>query len=186
MPPTYLRALPPGLPIDPATGPAAQVPALLLGLGPGLTPAGDDVLAGALVALRSAVDPAADALEAAVPPPIRWPGTSTVSAALLGHAALGECIPELAHCWRRWTAGRRCRAAVARLRAVGDSSGAALIAGVRLASCRGDHVSRLVEVAIRRLPGLGGADAGEPGGRRGDRACGRRWSRWPPSSTSSC
>ena len=128
-------ALPPGLPIDPTVGLAAQVPALL-GLGPGLTPAGDDVLAGALVALRAAADPAADALAAAVAGAEPLARTSTVSAALLGHAARGECIPELAGLLAALDGRGSPAAAVARLRAVGDSSGPALIAGVRLALCR--------------------------------------------------
>src|SRR5262249_39110492 len=73
----------------------APAVAQLLGRGPGLTPTGDDVLAGALVALSALGAPAAvvlaDAVTAAAPG-----ATTTVSAALLTHAARGECIPQLA------------------------------------------------------------------------------------------
>ncbi len=126
--------LPAGLPIDAAVGLAGQVPALL-GLGPGVTPAGDDVFAGALVALRAAADPAADALAAAVADAEPLARTSTVSAALLGHAARGECVPELAALLAALDGRGSLPPAVRRLRAVGESSGAALLAGVRLALC---------------------------------------------------
>ncbi len=66
----------------------------LLGSGPGLTPAGDDVLAGFLVgAAAFGLDAAALRHAIAVRAPAR---TTTLSAALLWHAARGECIDELA------------------------------------------------------------------------------------------
>jgi hypothetical protein len=67
----------------------------LLGRGPGLTPLGDDVLAGALVTLAALGDPGFAPLAAEVDAlaPTR---TTFVSAALLRHAARGECVPELA------------------------------------------------------------------------------------------
>jgi hypothetical protein len=128
-----LPAEPPAmLPLDPSSGLDGQVRALL-GLGPGVTPAGDDVLAGALVALRAAADPAADRLAAAVAAAEPLTRTSTVSAALLGHAARGEAIPELAGLLGALDGRGPLPPAVRRLQAVGESSGAALIAGVRLA-----------------------------------------------------
>jgi hypothetical protein len=78
-----------------ATGaPLAAHVRRLLGRGPGLTPLGDDVLAGALVTLVALGAPAATRLGAAVTreAPRR---TTFVSAALLHHAARGECVPEL-------------------------------------------------------------------------------------------
>lgn len=67
----------------------------LLGAGPGLTPYGDDVLAGALVTLVALGSPAAATLAARVLPQA-FRRTTFVSAALLTHAARGECVPELA------------------------------------------------------------------------------------------
>jgi hypothetical protein len=67
----------------------------LLGRGPGLTPLGDDLLAGLLVTLRALRAPAVEPLARAVR--AHAPGRTTfVSAALLHHAARGECVPELA------------------------------------------------------------------------------------------
>ena len=105
----------------------------LLGLGPGLTPAGDDVLAAALVALRAAGSPRADDLAnavAAAKPDVR---TTLVSAALLRHAAQGQCIPELAAVLRALDGSGNLERALVTLRAVGHTSGDALAAGVRLA-----------------------------------------------------
>ncbi len=104
----------------------------LLGLGPGLTPAGDDVLAGALVTLVAAADPRAVALRAGVraAAPQR---TTAVSAALLRHAGRGECGPELADLLRALAGAADPVVALGRLCAVGHSSGAALAWGVLLA-----------------------------------------------------
>ena len=105
----------------------------LLGLGPGLTPAGDDVLAAALVALRAAGSPLADDLASAVAagrPDVR---TTLVSAALLRHAAQGECIPELATVLRALDGRGNLDRALGALHAVGHTSGDALAAGLRFA-----------------------------------------------------
>lgn len=76
-------------------GPLARAVRRLLGAGPGLTPLGDDVLAGALVTLGALGDPGFGRLGAEVDAlaPAR---TTFVSATLLRHAARGECLPELA------------------------------------------------------------------------------------------
>jgi hypothetical protein len=76
---------------------ASPAPAVarLLGRGPGLTPTGDDVLAGALVCLNALGAPAATVLGQAVLAAAPS-ATTTVSAALLRHAARGECVPQLA------------------------------------------------------------------------------------------
>lgn len=103
----------------------------LLGLGPGLTPAGDDVLAGALVTLRAAADPAAEALAAAIGDCTGR--TTTVSAALLTHAARGECIAELAGFLGALDEPGDLGPALAALLAVGATSGQALALGVHRA-----------------------------------------------------
>lgn len=100
---------------------------VLLGRGPGLTPLGDDVLAGWLVgryargrrdgAVRTAV--LAEAARR----------TTAVSAVLLAHAARGEAVPEL----RAYVAAPT-PASLAALRAVGHTSGTGLALGVALAS----------------------------------------------------
>ena len=95
----------------------------LLGRGPGLTPFGDDVLAGALVTLRALASPRASSLASAVVGQLHR--TTVVSAALLRHAARGECIPELA------AVLAPSAAALPALLAVGHSSGRGLAQGVR-------------------------------------------------------
>jgi hypothetical protein len=110
----------------------------LLGRGPGLTPIGDDVLAAAMVCLHAvgspAVGPLAAAVNAAAPD-----ATTAVSAALLRHAARGECIPQLAELLDALAAGVADPAtgplprAAGSLLAVGHSSGAGLLHGVLIA-----------------------------------------------------
>jgi len=96
----------------------------LIGRGPGLTPYYDDVLAGLLVTLAALGSPKLQPLGAAVRvlAPTR---TTFVSAALLHHAARGECIPEL-------TAFLNGEPDA--LRNVGHTSGAGLAEGVRAAT----------------------------------------------------
>jgi Protein of unknown function (DUF2877) len=110
------------------------VPAVrgLLGSGPGLTPSGDDLLAGFLLgclafgrdaaALRRAVASLAPA------------HTTTLSAALLWHAARGQCIPEVAMLAAALTGAGRPGPAAVRLLGVGHTSGAALARGLLLAA----------------------------------------------------
>jgi hypothetical protein len=110
----------------------------LLGRGPGLTPTGDDVLAGALVTLSALGSPLTamlgHAVLAAAPD-----ATTAVSAGLLRRAAAGECIPQLADVLSAVgdggpdaAAGALPRAAGALL-AVGHCSGAGLLHGVLVA-----------------------------------------------------
>ena len=120
--------------------PPDQAVARLLGRGPGLTPTGDDVLAGALVSLAALGAPAAGPLGAAVTAAAP-DATTTVSVALLRHAARGECVPQLADLLDAVAgsgvassglgpaAGALPRAAGALL-AVGHCSGAGLLHGV--------------------------------------------------------
>jgi hypothetical protein len=104
------------------TEPAAAV-AGLLGRGPGLTPAGDDMLAGFLLGARAfGLDvPEARAAVAAMAPA----RTTGLSAALLWHAARGECVEEVAAVLTDPSGP-----AMAALLRVGHTSGAALAAGL--------------------------------------------------------
>ncbi len=127
--------------------------AALVGRGSGLTPAGDDLLAGALAALRAVGSAAADALGAAVRN--LAPGRTTrLSAALLAAADAGAAIPQAEAVLRALApagaATRRAAArddlvgAVGRLLGVGHTSGWCLAAGLAvgashaLAAGRGD------------------------------------------------
>jgi hypothetical protein len=115
-------------------GPLAGAVRRLLGAGPGLTPLGDDVLAGALVTLGALGDPGFGRLGAEVDA-LAPDRTTFVSAALLRHAARGECVPELAAVLNgdALTGGRP----DALLR-VGHTSGAGLALGVRTVQDRHD------------------------------------------------
>jgi hypothetical protein len=113
----------------PAPVPAGAPVGELLGRGPGLTPAGDDVLAGMLVALHHHPrlrDPLAAEVSAAAA------RTTTLSAALLRHAAAGMALPAVVDVADA-LAGHGpddFGPSVARLVAVGHSSGAALAHGL--------------------------------------------------------
>ena len=122
-------------------GHEAQVAvAWLLGRGPGLTPSGDDLLAGFLVG-ASAFGLATPEIAAAtaVLAPVR---TTALSAALLWHAARGECIDQLAalaaalcyHGEPRGHRGQQISTALRGLLGVGHTSGAALATGLALAA----------------------------------------------------
>lgn len=80
-----------------AVSPSALAAAVhaLLGFGPGLTPAGDDVLAAAMVALRAAEDPAATILAGLVAAARPFERTTALSAGLLRLAATGLAINPL-------------------------------------------------------------------------------------------
>jgi hypothetical protein len=105
----------------------------LLGRGPGLTPLGDDVLAGWL-ATRAALGRPDAVLAAAVRR--RLGVTTLLSATLLECALHGEALPQLAD----WLAAPD-DTTTAALLAVGATSGAGLLAGARLAltSLSGEH-----------------------------------------------
>ncbi|GAB3029472.1 hypothetical protein GCM10011376_14400 [Nocardioides flavus (ex Wang et al. 2016)] len=97
----------------------------LVGRGPGLTPLGDDVLAGWL-ATRAAAGRPDPALATAVRR--RFGATTLLSATLLDCALRGEVLPQLAD----WLAGPTAGATEALL-AVGATSGAGLLTGAELA-----------------------------------------------------
>lgn len=119
----------------------ADLVADLLGRGSGLTPAGDDVLAGFLVGARAFGQPV-PAIVAAVRrlAPTR---TTALSAALLWHATRGQCADEVAVLATALTGRGAPEPALARLLAVGHTSGAALADGLiaaaeRARQCRVD------------------------------------------------
>jgi hypothetical protein len=133
-----------------AVSPAVEA---LVGRGEGLTPEGDDVLAGALAWLAAVgvVDERRASLVTAVE--ARLPTTSTVSAALLREALRGNVIPEVSNLLtalvRDVESARSVgfegsgstdhvlstvRRAVRELLAVGHTSGAAMLRGLALAA----------------------------------------------------
>jgi hypothetical protein len=103
----------------------------LVGSGPGLTPEGDDVLAGALVAAHATCDARLGRWRVETRAALRVRRTTAVSRALLQHAMDGYATPELAAFVTAVCAGDAGDAgpATAALLAVGHSSGAALAAG---------------------------------------------------------
>ncbi len=102
---------------------------LVAGRGRGLTPEGDDVLAGAFVVWAMIERRHPELLDLAATAP-----TTNLSRAFLRWAAVGQCITELHHLL--WTADRgrwhELARAQERVRAIGGSTGAALLAGIRL------------------------------------------------------
>jgi hypothetical protein len=107
----------------------AQPACGLLGDGPGLTPAGDDVVAGALAAC------------ALLRPETRLGGvpeilagarraTTSLSAALLSCAAAGQVVPEAAEFLAALCGEGDVAIALAALRSVGSTSGTALAVGI--------------------------------------------------------
>jgi hypothetical protein len=103
-------------------------PSALVGRGPGLTPAGDDVVAGALVAGCAVRHPALERWRSATRDALHARRTTAVSWGLLHHALDGWATPELAAYVESPGPGP----VRERLLAVGSSSGAALAEGVDL------------------------------------------------------
>lgn len=105
-------------------------PTPLIGLGPGLTPSGDDFISGFLVALRRLGRGAvADAL-AAVVLPIAERATNTISAAHLTHAASGQISACLIEVFDRVVAGDGCEALLDQVSSIGHTSGWDCLAGL--------------------------------------------------------
>ena len=103
----------------------------LVGLGPGLTPAGDDVLAGVLVT-HVHLGHRLDALTAQV---VRRAGATTaLSAELLRHAGEGRAAPPVLGLLDALVGARPVRPALLALLAVGSTSGADTATGVLLAA----------------------------------------------------
>lgn len=107
----------------------------LVGLGPGLTPAGDDVLCGLLLGLRACGrDLERSLLEEAVLPLLGR--TTAVSATLLRQAAQGYAVPPVVALLRAWHRGAGVPALVLAGRpvaAIGHTSGPALVLGLTAA-----------------------------------------------------
>ena len=101
----------------------------LLGRGEGLTPLGDDVLSGWLAMHRAAGVPTPQVDEVVTAARTR---TTLLSATLLDCAGHGEVVPQFAG-WVRALGGRAEPAAVRALQALGDTSGAGLHVGGRIA-----------------------------------------------------
>jgi len=120
--------VPSGLPVVERIDPDS-----MLGRGPGLTPTGDDVLAGALVAARAVHDPRLPDWRRSTLAALRRRRTTAVSEGLLRHALDGWATPELAAFLTGVCAVDHPAASVDapldRLLAVGHTSGAALAAG---------------------------------------------------------
>jgi hypothetical protein len=128
----------------------------LLGRGPGLTPSGDDALAGYLAgAAAFGLDATALRRAIAVLAPDR---TTALSAALLWHAARGECIDELAAVVAVLTSQprrepERAGAGVGSLLSVGHRLSAALPGGPVTGADGALHQE--AERAVRRLLSVG-------------------------------
>lgn len=104
-------------------------PGALVGSGPGLTPSGDDLLAGALVAAHATADPRLAEWRRLTRVALATRRTTAVSRALLVHAMDGYAIPELARFLVALCRGDDPAPPLAALRAVGHSSGQALVDG---------------------------------------------------------
>jgi hypothetical protein len=111
--------------------PAAIEPDLLVGRGPGLTPLGDDVLAGALVAAQAVDDARLTGWRRTTRAALAAGRSTAVSRALLHHALDGWAVPELAAFVRAVCAGdaTTTASALAPLLRVGHTSGAGLAGG---------------------------------------------------------
>lgn len=136
----------------------------LLGLGPGLTPAGDDVLAGLLLGLRHLGGSSGAALAAALGAgvlPAAERRTTAISAALLRHAAGGAAADPVIDVLDA-VGGRLALApALRRLLAVGHTSGADLATGLLAGAT----------VALA----YAGSDAGPAAGSGAGRLAGSGW-----------
>jgi hypothetical protein len=125
------------LPPPPAELPADSrdwLPRTLVGLGPGLTPAGDDVLAAMLLTLSATPESAAAVGELVRETAPLLARTTALSAALLRHAAEGRGIPEVTGLIDALSDSGDLATPTARLVAVGHSSGTALAHGVLTAA----------------------------------------------------
>jgi hypothetical protein len=104
----------------------------MIGLGPGLTPAGDDLLCGVLAGLTLLGHPQAGRIGAGIL--ALAPGRTTdLSLALLRHATLGQVNSELGTVIQALAGTGRLHGALERLFAVGHTSGIALGLGLSAA-----------------------------------------------------
>lgn len=116
----------------------------LIGLGPGSTPAGDDLVAGFVAMLAAFGHPGFDRLAVSVEQVLRHQPTTELSGALLRHAVAGDIAFE-ARATMQWVAGARDLdtedpiKALDQLLGVGATSGWALARGIALAACASMH-----------------------------------------------
>lgn len=130
----------------------------LLGVGPGLTPSGDDILAGFLVGAWSfglAEDQLRTVVLGAAPG-----GTTALSAALLRCATRGESIPQVsallqALSERRASSSRLLDDAIADLSQVGHTSGTGLAVGAVAAARVAARIRRTTRLSPLQLPVVG-------------------------------
>ena len=113
------------------TRPLVEAASDLAGRGPGLTPAGDDALAGYLLA-RRALDPAGARADAAVVLTVARPRTGQPARSLLRAAARGEAFEPVAAMLAALLRadGRTLAPALRRLRALGATTGRAALTGL--------------------------------------------------------
>jgi hypothetical protein len=107
----------------------------LLGIGEGLTPEGDDVIAGAVashILLAGAVGRRTEHLDAFTEPlnELSRTRTTSFSASLIRHASAGRVSAPFANLLKALTGGGSLEAATEELLAVGHSSGPALVGGI--------------------------------------------------------
>ncbi len=122
-----LRAEAPNV-IDGAT--ADALPTALLGLGPGLTPAGDDVLVGRLLAWQAGLLPGLAAADVTALLSAAETRTTRLSRAFLEAAAVGECGSAWQDLWpTRWPGLGSRRGAIRVILRTGQTSGAAALWG---------------------------------------------------------
>ncbi|MGY1836820.1 DUF2877 domain-containing protein [Blastococcus sp. SYSU DS0510] len=114
----------------------------LIGLGPGLTPAGDDVVAGTIAGLVLLGHPSAQRFAAGV---VSLAGgrTTELSRALLRHAAAGQVSGEYAAVLRGLVGERPLAPAIARLLSTGATSGRAMALGLCTAIDLVDRTARV-------------------------------------------
>lgn len=103
----------------------------LIGLGPGLTPSGDDLVGGALCALHATGRTEVAARLAAWALPLAKAGTNRISCAHLACAAVGECGEAVNDAMVALVGGGE--ADLERIDAIGHTSGWDALAGVVLA-----------------------------------------------------
>ena len=145
----------------------------LLGRGSGLTPAGDDLLAGALASLRALDSPAADDLGTVVGA-LAPRSTTRLSAALLEAAHVGAVVPEAAGVLRALAGAGDVEAAAGRLVDVGHTSGWHLAAGLLVGVTHAMAGAREGE-PVPAFEGDGSRRPGTPvGARAGGTAASRR------------
>jgi hypothetical protein len=114
----------------------------LIGLGPGLTPAGDDVMAGTMAGLVLLGHPAAERFAAGVYA-LAAGRTTELSRALLRHAACGRVSGEYAAVLHGLVGDRPLAPAVAGLLATGSTSGRAMALGLCTAIDLVDRTARV-------------------------------------------